>query len=112
MDLGKNCKAKAFIGYRGNFWLCIDRFSLSRPLEDKLATPVMISALDAPNQLLKGKEPKEAFEMSQEAYNKWIFEYTHSESKYTTEELQLILPVLFVNKILQVLYEKENSSTN
>jgi hypothetical protein len=112
MDLGKNCKAKAFIGYRGNFWLCMDRFSLSRPLEDKLAAPVMISALEAPNQLLKRKEPKEAFEMSQEVYDKWIFEYTHSESKYTTEELQLILPVLFVNKILQVLYEKENSSTN
>lgn len=112
MTLGKECKSKAFIGYAGKFWLCIDRFSISRPLEDRFATPVMLSALEAPDQLLKGKEPKEAFEMSQEVYDKWIDEYTHSESKYTTSELQLILPVLFINKLLHVLHEKQNNSTN
>lgn len=105
MTLGKECKAKAFIGYVGKFWLCLDRFSLSRPLEDRFATPVMISALEAPRQLLKGKEPKEAFEASQKIYDKWIDEYAHSESKYTTEELELILPVLHINKSLQVLHE-------
>ncbi|MBI3413037.1 MAG: hypothetical protein HY051_03090 [Candidatus Aenigmarchaeota archaeon] len=57
MSLGKECKSKAFIGYIGNFWLCMDRFSLSRPLEDKFAAPIMISALEAPNQLLKGNTP-------------------------------------------------------
>lgn len=110
--LGKECKSKAFIGYVGKFWLCMDRFSLSRPLEDKFATPVMLSALEAPNQLLKGKRPKEAFETSQKTYDKWIDEYTHSESKYTTAELQLVMPVLFINKLLQVLHEEQNNSAN
>ena len=83
----------------------MDQFSLSRPLKDRFAAPIIKSALEAPEQLLKGKAPHEAFEASQNMYQKWIDEFTHSESKYTTQELQLILPILHTNKSLQVLCE-------
>lgn len=105
-ELGKKCDAKAFIGYKGRFWLCMDRFSLCKPLKDMFAAPILDSALEAPNQLLKGRKPGEAFEMSHQKYQKWINEFTHSESKYTTEELELILPILYINKSLLVLHEK------
>jgi hypothetical protein len=104
-DLGKNCGAKSFIGYKGKWWLCMDQFSLSRPMKDRLAAPIIKSALEAPDQLLKGKTAKEAFDASQKTYQDWIDEFTHSESKYTTAELQLILPILHTNKSLQVVYE-------
>jgi len=102
-SLGPGCGAEAFIGYKGKFWLCMDKFSLLKPLEDRFARPVMVSALDAPNQMLKDMPPADAFESSQRLYQEQIDEFTHSESKYTTEELQLVLPVLFINKSLQVL---------
>lgn len=103
-ELGRRCGAKAFIGYRSKWWLCMDQFSLTRPLKDKYAEPVIKSALEAPKQLLKGRNPEEAFESSQALHQKWIDEFSHSESKYTTAELQLILPILEINKSFQVLY--------
>lgn len=101
--LGKNCGAKAFIGYNDVFWLPMYRFSTASPLEDKLATPVMKSALEAPVQLAKRKDAKTAYEKSQETYKKWINEYTDSSSEYTTEELQIILPCLHWNMVVQSL---------
>src|SRR3989344_4043545 len=102
--LGKNCEAKAFIGYDDWFFLCMYGHSTNRPLEDKLAIPVMECAIEAPKQIAKRKTVKEAYDKSQEKYQKWIDEYTLSSSKYTTEELQLILPCLMWNKTCQVLY--------
>jgi hypothetical protein len=104
-ELGIKCPAKAFIGYKSYFWLCMDRFSLNRPLEDKFASPVLLAAMEAPSQLLKGKTPKDAFEMANQSYQKWIDKYTHSESKYTTEGLELILPILHINRSCLVLHE-------
>ena len=103
-ELGKKCKAKAFIGYSDLFFLCVDRFSINRPREDKFAGPVLECAIEAPLQLAKRKTAKEAFESSQVLYGKWIDEFTVSNSKYTTEELQLILPILHWNKLSQTLH--------
>jgi len=59
--------------------------------------------MTAGDRMLKGMPPADAFESSQRLYQEQIDEFTHSESKYTAEEMQLILPVLFINKSLQVL---------
>lgn len=107
--LGLSCGAKAFIGYNDWFFLCMDAHSTNRPLEDKLAAPIMECATEAPKQIAKKKTAKEAFDKSQEKYQKWIDEYTISSSKYTTQELQLILPCLMWNKNCQVLYGDHNA---
>ena len=100
--LGKKCKSKAFIGYDNSFMLVSDYMSETRPLKDKFATPIINCALEVPLQLVKKKTAKEAYEKSQETYQKMIDEYTISSSKYTTEELYAILPVLLWNKKCQV----------
>ena len=89
--------------------LCMYRHSTNRPLEDKLATPIMECAMEAPKQIAKKKTVKEAYGKSQDKYKEWIDEYTLSSSKYTTEELQVILPCLMWNKSCQVLYGDENA---
>jgi len=102
--LGRSCSSDAFIGYSNKFFLCMNRFFTTRPLKDNYAGPVLESALEAPNQLVKGKTAKESYDKSQEKYQKMIDKYTLSNSKYTTEELTLILPVLEWNKRCQVLH--------
>ncbi len=99
--LGVECKAKAYIGYNGLFFFCMDGNSLTRPLEDRFATPILDSAFEISIQIVKKKTVKEAFDHSQKKYQKWIDEYTVSESKYTTEELQFILPYLYWDKTIQ-----------
>ena len=107
--LGLNCESNAFIGYSDWFFLCMYSHSTNRPLEDKLAKPVMECAIEAPKQLAKKKTAKEAFDKSQNKYQEWIDEYTLSSSKYTTEELQIILPCLMWNKNCQVLHGNESA---
>jgi len=110
--LGKKCGAKAFIGYNEWFFLCMDGSSTNRPLQDRLATPIMECAIEAPIQLAKKKSAKEAFNSSQKKYQEWIDKYTLSSSKYTMEELQLILPCLLWNKNCQVLYGNDEARLN
>ena len=110
--LGKECEAKAFIGYNDWFFLCMDKSSTNRPLEDRFATPLMECALEAPIQLAKKQTARESFDKSQAKYQNWIDEYTASSSKYTTEELQLILPCLLWNKSCQALYGNEEAKLN
>ncbi len=102
-ELGAKCEAKAYLGYSGLFFFCMDGNSLSRPLDDRFATPILDSAFEVPIQITKKKTAKEAFEQSQKKYQKWIDEYTIRESKYTTEELQFILPYLCWDKAIQTL---------
>ena len=110
--LGARCGASAFIGYSNWFIMCIDGNSTNRPLEDRLASPIMQCAMEAPKQLAKKKTAREAYEQSQAKYQRWIDEFTLSSSKYTTEELQLILPCLMWNKTCQVLYEDNDAKLN
>ena len=106
-ELGKKCKAEAFIGYDDLFWLYMDGNNLSNPLKDKKVRPFMESAIEAPKQLAKRKTAKEAYEKSQKKYQKWIDELTLSSSKHTSEELQVILPLLQFNKNCQVIHTKK-----
>lgn len=107
--LGKKCEAKAFIGYENSFILVSDYNCETRPLNDKFAAPILTCALEVPLHLVKRKTAKEAYEKSQEAYQKMIDEYTISNSKYTTEELHAILPVLLWNKKCQVRYGESDA---
>lgn len=100
--LGIECKAKAYLGYNGLFFFCMDGNSLTRPLEDRFATPILDSAFELPIQIVKGKTAGEAFGMSQKKYQGLIDEYTVSESKYTAEELQFILPYLCWDIVNQI----------
>lgn len=104
IELGARCGAKAYIGYNSLFFFCMDGKSLSRPLEDRFARPILDSAFEIPNQIAKRKTVKEAFEQSQKKYQEYIDEYTFSESKYTTEELQFILPYLCWDKSIQIFH--------
>ncbi len=99
--LGIECGAKAYLGYKGLFFFCMNGSSLSRPLDDSFATQILDSAFEIPIQIAKKKTVKEAFEQSQKKYQKWIDEYTISESKYTAEELQFVLPYLCWDKAIQ-----------
>ncbi|MBS3056194.1 MAG: hypothetical protein J4473_02035 [Candidatus Aenigmarchaeota archaeon] len=108
-DLGFKCRAESFIGYNDWFWLCMDRFGTNRPLDDKFAQPLLESAIEAPLQLVKRNTTGEAFEKSQQKYQEWIDKFTISSSKYTTEELQLILPLLTWNKSIQVIHGNRNA---
>ena len=107
--LGKECNAKAFIGYDSIFWLYMDRSKTARPLDDMKAKPILESALEAPKQIVKRKTAGEAFRKSQEKYKKFIDELTLSSSKHTAEELQVILPFLHANKNCQRMYGEKSA---
>ena len=102
--LGKKCKAKAFIGYDGIFWLYMDGNRVSRPLSDMKVKPILESALEAPRQIAKGESAGNAFAKSQETYKKFIDHMTLSSSEHTAEELQVILPFLHSNKGCQRIF--------
>jgi len=108
-ELGRNCKARAFIGYDGIFWLYMDGNKVSRPLSDAKARPILESALEAPKQIAKGESSGSAFGKSQEAYRKFIERMTLSSSEYTAEELQVILPFLHANKSCQKIFGDMNA---
>jgi len=108
-ELGKNCKACAFIGYDGIFWLYMDGNKVTRPLQDRKVKPILESALEAPKQIVKRKTAGEAFEKSQEKYQKFIDELTLSSSKHTADELQVVLPFLHANKNYQRMFGDKNA---
>lgn len=108
-ELGKKSKAKAFIGYDDLFWLYFDGNKTTTPLKDARVKPILESALEAPKQLVKGKTAKEAYEKSQEMYQKNIDELTLSSSKHTSDEIQVILPFLHWNKNCQRLFGDPNA---
>jgi hypothetical protein len=58
----------------------------------------MESALEAPYEIIKGRTVKEAYDASQKKFENWINEYLWNREKYTTEELQRVLPFLIWNK--------------
>jgi len=108
-ELGKKCKAKAFIGYDGIFWLYMDRNSVSRPLSDMKAKPILESALETPRQIAKGESAGNAYAKSQETYQRFIDHMTLSSSVHTAEELQVILPFLHGNKGCQRIFGDRNA---
>lgn len=107
--LGEKCKADSFIGYDSWFFLPMNEFSIMNPIKDEWAKPILESALEVPIQILKRKSTKEAFDKSQEKYQKWIDEFTISSSKHTTAEIQLVLPCLFWNNFWQKIHGKGDS---
>lgn len=99
--LGISSKAEAFVGFNDKFFFWMSRTSVSRPLKDHLATPQIKTALIVPFEIIKGKSVDEAYNMSQNTFDSLIVEYTLNSAKYTTEEIQRVLPLLIWNKIHQ-----------
>jgi hypothetical protein len=102
--LGRGCKASAFIGYDGIFWLYMDNNKISRPLSDMKVRPILESAMEAPRQIAKGESAGNAYAKSQETYQRFIDHMTLSSSEHTAEELQVILPFLHSNKGCQKIF--------
>ena len=107
--LGKNSNSEAFIGYDNMFSFWMHRTTTTRPLEDILAKPNMISALTVPIKLLKGAKASEAFDKSQEKYQEFIDDYLWNDAKYTKEELDRVLPFLMANKKAQKLHGNKDA---
>ncbi len=107
--LGRNSKADVFIGYDDVFVFWLDGATTTKPLKDRFATPQMRSALIVPEELLKGRTAKEAYDASQKVYSDFIDEYKWNSHKYTTEEIQKILPLLMWNKMNQKIIGNKNS---
>jgi len=72
--------AKAYIGYAQPFWLCFDRTSMHRPLEDKRAGYVMIPSNQAILSLVKGNTAGEASQRSKEASRKMMTKLMSSDA--------------------------------
>ena len=108
-NLGEKSNAEAFIGYKDVFLFWMHRTTTMRPIKDKLAAPQMKSAVVAPFEILKGKSVDEAYQISQRKYQKMIDEYMWNSDKYTTEEMQRVLPFLIWNKQNQKLIGNKNA---
>lgn len=108
-QLGVKSKADAFVGFDDKFLFWMHRSSETKPLRDPLATPQIKSAITVPFEIVKGRSVNEAYDISQTAYASLIKEYTWNSSKYTTEEIQRVLPFLIWNKMHQKMIGNGNA---
>ena len=70
--LGKsafNKGCKAYIGYASSFFYC---HSGKPPLEDEISGIFMDASNAVIEAIIEGKNPKEAYEISQKTYREWI----------------------------------------
>lgn len=101
--LGKEIKklgARGFVGYIQPFMFPINRDNISKPLEDKLASPVLACSNQVGLSLIKGKSIMQAQEDSLAKYTEAIDKYSASE---TTNSF--LLPILLWNMTSQVCYQ-------
>ena len=96
--------AAAFIGYKNMFCFHMDRSK--KPGDDKIAAAFLESANQAPISLVKGNTVREAYQRSQETYDKWI---NYFDIHYTLES-SFVIPLLVWDKLNQVVYGNENAS--
>lgn len=92
--------AMGFIGYIQPFIFPIDKDYFNKPLEDKLATPVLECSNQVGLSLIKGKSAVEANKDSLNKYAETIDQYSSSEAKNS-----FLLPILFWNMRSQVCYQ-------
>lgn len=92
--------AAGFIGYSQPFIFPIDKDCFNKPLDDKLAAPVLECSNQVGLSLIKGKSAVEANRDSLTKYAEAIDRYSSSEAKHS-----FLLPILFWNMINQVCYQ-------
>jgi len=84
---------KAFIGYKKEFWIPRLHGMETRPLKDPVAAPVLSSSNIIAEELISGKNVKEAIYKSLESSSQKILDLIHSNDPY----LSATLPALFSN---------------
>ncbi|MFA4946719.1 MAG: hypothetical protein WC607_04265 [Candidatus Micrarchaeia archaeon] len=92
--LGKKAvaaKAKAVIGYRGDFWICKVNEYTATPLQDPSARPVLEASNAAPLKLLHGATVEEAVNASKEKTLKAIFRILTREEPYDSGALKALI---------------------
>ncbi|OGF64637.1 hypothetical protein A2661_02600 [Candidatus Giovannonibacteria bacterium RIFCSPHIGHO2_01_FULL_45_24] len=92
--------ARGFIGYLQPFMFLIDKDSLNKPLEDKLAAPILGCSNQVGLSLIKGRSVVEAQKDSWDKYTETIDKYSSSEAINS-----FLLPILLWNMTNQVCYQ-------
>jgi len=103
--LGPNCVrkgAKAFVGYKKNYYLAYSDSHISRPLQDPVAKLFLEPSNLVPKSILKGNTVKLAYEKSQKAILKNIH---FMISTVASDDQRDAAPYLWANKINQILFE-------
>ncbi len=91
--------AKGFIGYIQPFMFPIDKDYFNKPLEDKLAAPVLECSNQVGLSLIKGSSAEQAQKDSLDKYAEAIDKYSSSEATNS-----FLLPFLLWNRTCQVCY--------
>lgn len=91
--------AKGFIGYVQPFVFPVDRDSITKPLEDELARPVLECSNQVGFSLIKGKSAEEANKDSLDKYIEAINQYSSSQATNS-----FLLPILLWDMKSQVCY--------
>lgn len=92
--------AKGFIGYIQPFMFPIDKESFNKPLEDRLAAPVLECSNQVGFSLIRGKSAVEANKDSLDRYAETINQYSSSQATSS-----FLLPILLWNMTSQVCYQ-------
>lgn len=101
--LGKEIMTKGamgFIGYIQPFMFPIDKEYFNKPLEDRLAAPVLECSNQIGLSLIKGKSAVEANKDSLDRYAEIINQYSSSQATSS-----FLLPILLWNMTSQVCYQ-------
>lgn len=93
--------ARGFIGYIQPFILLSDPDSFSKPLEDKLASPIFECSNQVGTSLIKGNSAEQAQKDSLNKYAKTIDKFSSSEATNS-----FLLPILLWNMTNQVCYQQ------
>ncbi len=93
--------SKAFIGYKNDFIFPYDSRKTATPRKDRLCEPVLASSNLVAISLIRGKSPKEAYEISQKSYEFFIRKCINSKELETPH----LLKFLIWNKSNQICFE-------
>ncbi|MBI3190688.1 hypothetical protein HYZ41_03210 [archaeon] len=93
--------SKAFIGYKNDFIFPYDARKTATPRRDTLCEPILSSSNLVMMSLIRGKSPREAFNISQQSYDFFIRKWINS----IEIEAPHVLKFLIWNKVNQVCIE-------
>lgn len=81
---------KAFVGYKGNFWIARSNKSECTPLRDFVARPILDASNLVLKELIKGKPVDEAIEKSHEFASKEILKLIYSKEPLAVATLHAL----------------------
>ncbi len=93
-ELGKSAVENgclAFVGYKRKFWIARNNKYSCRPLEDKVAKPVLECSNIVMKELIKGKNVEESIQKSHEKAADNILELIYSEEPLAIASLQALV---------------------